>query len=81
MVHIFGTDNCSFCVKAKQLADQYNIKYQYYDAVENKQQFKELFPNAKTVPQITWNGRYIGGYNAFAEEIENTIGGYGDGKI
>jgi glutaredoxin len=42
---------------------------------------KALSPTSKTIPQIFWNGNYIGGYDAFAIEVENTIGGYGDGKV
>ena len=36
-------------------------------------------PNAKTVPQIWWNDKHIGGFSELAEEIDNTRGGFGDG--
>ena len=81
MVFIYGMENCSYCKYAVALAQSYNIKYEYRDAKEWKETFLEEFPTAKTVPQIVWNDRYIGGYNEFATEVENTIGGYGDGKI
>jgi hypothetical protein len=32
----------------------------------------DLKPDAETVPQIWWHDNYIGGYNEFATEIENT---------
>jgi glutaredoxin len=40
-----------------------------------------LKPDVKTLPQIWWDNRYIGGYTDFAAEIENTMGNYGNGKI
>ena len=81
MIKIYGTPVCTFCKQAIALAEQYQFKYTYVDAMENPDEFSSKFPNAKTVPQITWNDRHIGGYTEFAREIENTIGGYGDGKI
>lgn len=82
MVKIYGTENCGFCKRAKALAEQYGLKYEYIllDTVEKQEEFKKLFPDAKTVPQITWNGNYIGGYNEFAKEIEDTRN-YGDGQV
>lgn len=85
MIRIFGTENCPFCVQAKQLAEKYNLEYTFTlispDDKQMVEEFRLLFPEAKTVPQIIWNGRYIGGYTEFAQEIENTIGGYGDGQV
>jgi len=31
-----------------------------------------LLPGARTVPQIFWHQKHIGGYQEFAAEIENT---------
>lgn len=81
MIQIYGKKDCQFCDRAKQLAQHYNLPYQYFDAYENKERFKELFPEAKTVPQIVWNDRHIGGYDEFAGEVVNTIGGYGQGAF
>lgn len=80
MVTIYGTENCVFCKKAIALAESYNLVYEYIDAKSNIEDFKDKFPGAKTVPQIIWNNIHLGGYNEFAEEIENTIGGYGESK-
>jgi glutaredoxin len=41
---------------------------------------KRLGKQAKTVPQIFWYGKHIGGYNEFAAEVENTRS-YGDGDL
>ncbi len=74
MVKIWGKTGCSFCDKAKELCDQYNIKYEYVlvDDIERLLELHELVPKANTVPQIFWNGKYIGGYTEFATEVENT---------
>jgi glutaredoxin len=34
----------------------------------------------KTVPQVFWNGNHIGGFEEFAQEIENTRN-FGDGPF
>lgn len=81
MVIIYGTDNCPYCKYAVAMAQSYNLKYEYRNAHDWRETFQEQFPNARTVPQIVWDDRHIGGYTEFAEEVENTIGGYGDGVI
>lgn len=35
-VSFFGNDNCFHCVKIKQLLDQYQIEYTFYDINKNK---------------------------------------------
>lgn len=83
MIMIYGNSNCTWCEKAKQLAEQYELKYEYKSIKdpENLRDLVALIPNATTIPQIIWDNRIIGGYMDFAAEIENTIGGFGDGKI
>lgn len=81
MVVIYGSKTCMFCDLAVKLAESYNLNYEYRDAVEWKETFLEKFPNVRTVPQIIWDGRHVGGYTEFATEVENTIGGYGDGPV
>ena len=83
MITIYGKPTCVFCVKAKNLAAQYNLKFEYLDLdePENTQNFKEKHGEGSTVPQIWWNGRHVGGYQEFANEIQDTIGGYGEGKL
>ena len=74
MIEIYGSSNCAYCTKAKELAESYNMRYTYIDVLEgnNSEIFMSKFPDAKTVPQITWHGRHIGGYTEFAKEIEET---------
>jgi glutaredoxin len=84
LITIYGTSVCSYCTRAKNLAKRYGIAHEFKN-IEFEHFKKELDEKAsfeyKTVPQIWWNGRYIGGYSELSIEIENTIGGYGDGKI
>jgi glutaredoxin 3 len=74
MIKIYATETCPWCKRARSLAEQYQLKYEYIIIYsdELKREFRELFPEATTVPQITWNGNYIGGYEDFKAEIENT---------
>jgi glutaredoxin 3 len=83
MLTIYGTSNCGWCKKAVVLAEQYMLQYEYRDCdVDfNKIELKERFPDTKTVPQIWWNGKHIGGYESFAKEIEDTMINYGQGAF
>lgn len=80
MITIYGHPRCGWCIRAKRLADRYNLTYEWKDTddPENLNTLKSKLPDAKTVPQIWWHDRHIGGYEDFAAEVENTIGGYGD---
>lgn len=83
MITIYGHQRCGYCRKAKKLAEQYNLKYEWRDTDEgdNLNQLKAILPNAKTVPQIWWNESHIGGYEDFATEVQNTLGGYGEQRF
>ena len=78
MIEIYGTANCVYCERAKVLCDDNNLEYVYkaLDDKENGLTFMEEFtqkvPGAKTVPQIFWHGRHIGGHNDFAIELDHT---------
>lgn len=84
MITIYGAEWCKWCKAAKKLAADRSLEHEWLD-IENPGVYdamKARIPaGAKTIPQIFWDGRYIGGHDAFAAEIENTSGGFGDGKI
>lgn len=82
MIEIYSKPSCAWCVKAKEMADQYKLDYveKNIDTAQNLNELLLRVPDVKTIPQIFWNDRYIGGYTEFANEIENTIGGYGEGQ-
>ena len=59
--HIITKDDCPYCQKAKELFDRLGITYTEY-----KREDVEYFP-WKTVPQIWFQGHYVGGYNDLVE--------------
>ncbi len=85
MITIYGRDNCSYCVKAKSAAETYGLKYEYINVDHGDAKVKllertdALGITVTTVPQIFRHGKYVGGYEEFVVELENTSGGYGDG--
>ena len=78
MIEIYGTSTCNWCDRAKEVCLQYDLEYEYkslddrFEGDKFMAEFKERVPSAKTVPQIFWNGKHIGGYNDLIAEIENT---------
>jgi glutaredoxin len=71
MIVIYSKENCPFCTRAVNLAEQKNLKYTVTKIGKDipEKEFHEIFPNARTVPQIEsidYNGNeYIGGYAEF----------------
>ena len=71
-IEIYSIPNCPYCTKAKNLATNkgheviYNMMGQEFQATD----VRELFPTARTFPQIIVDGEKIGGY----VELEKMIG-------
>ena len=73
-VEIYSIPNCTYCSKAKFLAENskevnevdYKMMGKDYDASV----VRELFPTARTFPQIVVDDKPIGGYT----ELEKLIG-------
>jgi len=82
-VTIYGKANCAWCKEAKSLVERYQIPYEYIDVgyTDGMKELMERLPDAKTVPQIWWYDRHVGGYQEFAKEVEDTLSGYGEQKI
>ena len=73
MFQIYGTDNCIFCLKAKELLTKHGKKHTFIDVAEDEDitaAFFKKFPNVSTVPQIMFDGHDRG--------YEVHLGGYGD---
>ena len=72
-VIIYGKDNCPYCDMAKKLSERkgYDTTYkklgQDFDALE----MADLFPHARTFPQIIADGKAIGGYTEFEKDYGN----------
>ena len=61
-VKIYSKDNCVFCTKAKTVLASYSPEVLMLDQDFNRDEFFEVFPTAKTFPQIIINGEKIGCY-------------------
>jgi len=82
VIKIYGTQNCSYCKQAKDVAESYDLPYEYIDLHEgdNMNIFQKKFPGVRTVPQIVWYEKHVGGFTEFLQEIEDTRT-YGDGSV
>ena len=72
MYEIYGTTNCTFCDKAKQLLTQHDKDYTFIDVAEDEDitaAFFNRFPGVRKVPQIVLGEEHIGGYN----ELKNSL--------
>jgi len=76
MIEIYGTNDCIFCDKAKQLLQMYEKEYTYIDVTETEDMtaaFFKKFPDVRTVPQIALSdGHYIGGYKELKRWLNHT---------
>ena len=76
MIEIYGTDNCVFCDRAKELLQMYNKEYTYIDVTETEDMtaaFFKKFPDVRTVPQVTLDDEFhIGGYQELEKWLNHT---------
>ena len=76
MFEVYGTDNCVFCNKAKQLLEMFQQEYSYIDVTETEDitaAFFKKFPDVKTVPQVTLDNEFhIGGYQELEKWLNHT---------
>lgn len=83
MIEIYGTTTCSYCLRAKKLANRHNIPFKYKNIEEagfRAELNDRMTIPYSTVPQIFWHGKYVGGYDQLNAEIENTRN-FGDGAF
>ena len=64
MIEIFGKTSCPYCDKAKSLCEREGLKFTYkqLDVDFSRDVFFDMFPIARTFPQIKIDGVSIGGY-------------------
>ena len=69
MIEIWSKPSCTFCVKSKNLCEREGYEYKYYMLNEDfsREELFEKFPSARTFPQITAHGEYLGGYTEFEQ--------------
>lgn len=69
-IEIYSKDNCPQCDMAiKKATDMYDAVVEVFKLGKDfdREELLELFPNAKTFPQIKINGESIGGWDKFKE--------------
>lgn len=72
---VFGTNNCGWCKKVANTLKDHQITVIKVDVIEenNLEQMKEYAgEDARTVPQVVIDGKYVGGYTE-TERFLNTI--------
>ena len=64
MIEIYRKTFCPYCDKAKALCEREGFEYTYkeLDKDFSRDDFFDIFPGARTFPQIKINGDSIGGY-------------------
>ena len=64
MIEIYGKTFCPYCDNAKALCEREGLEYSYkeLDKDFNREEFFNIFPTARTFPQIKIDGDDIGGY-------------------
>ena len=62
---VWSNVGCHFCEMAKTLLKQKGIEYEERNIAKDwkTEQLLEAVPNARTVPQIFVDDKYIGGYD------------------
>jgi glutaredoxin 3 len=72
-VEIYTRSTCGYCKAAKSFLNDHKIKFKEY-AVGEGNNLKVMLTRSsesKTVPQIFWNGKHLGGYDEMIEAFNN----------
>lgn len=74
-VVIYSKSNCPFCVKAKAWFEQHSLTYTeiVLDDEEQRLEFYQKIPGARSVPQIFINDKHIGTYNDLMSVADTII--------
>ena len=64
MIEIYGKTFCPYCDKTKALCEREGLEYSYKELDKDftREEFFNIFPTARTFPQIKIDGNDIGGY-------------------
>ncbi len=67
---VFSTGTCPICDKTKSLLKKWDIDYEEVRIdldMDGRREFSEKTNGARTVPQITINDQWIGGFSELTE--------------
>ena len=72
-VVIYTWSTCPFCINAKRLLRENNMKYTEEEVKKNKKYLKEMKNKTgeTSVPQIFIDGKHIGGFSQLQTYLEN----------
>lgn len=69
---VMGGPNCAWCKSAKTLLEKHGFPYTYYDVTKDKEAQEEFISSGfKSVPQIFYSEKHIGGFNQLQEFLDN----------
>lgn len=70
-VLIYGRGGCVHCDDAKAISELNRIIYTWKDVTvgDNRKELLELYPDAKTIPQIFVNGFHVGGFTEYSAYV------------
>lgn len=70
---IYTWSTCPYCINAKRLLRENNMKYTEKEVVQNKKYLQEMKKKTgkTSVPQIFINGKHIGGFSHLQTYLEN----------
>ena len=73
MIEIYGKTFCPYCDKAKALCEREGYEYSYkeLDKDFSRDEFFDIFPTARTFPQIKIDGNDVGGYTELEAWSQN----------
>jgi glutaredoxin 3 len=69
-VKVYSTGTCPLCSKTKDLLNKWKIEYQEIRVDEDRSalvEMSKLTNGARTVPQISIDGKWIGGFSDLTE--------------
>ena len=74
MIEIYGKPQCPSCVKAKQLCEMRQLSFEYKQLGTDfdREEIMEMFPGARTFPQIIVDGEKIGGFTEFKALVDTS---------
>lgn len=80
---VWSKYNCPFCDKAKALLNIKGISFEERKIGDGytKEDLLEAVPTARSVPQIFINEKLVGGFTDLERYLEETAGGFGEGKL
>ena len=72
MIEIYGKPQCPFCDQAKALCEARKLPYTYFQLGTDftRDEVLEMFPGARTFPQIKVHGTKIGGFDKLPSYLE-----------